>query len=98
MGEKQQNHRSPLVLWPDPNDDGQVMKEANMFDLNMKPHRIHEHTPNNQVRNYILGKGMLHKYGMFQIFAYIFTYLIFPYKLNLVTFVFKYLLFPFFLI
>lgn len=50
MGEKQQNHRVPLVLSPEPDADGHAIGEAKMIDLNMKPHRIHEHTSNNQVR------------------------------------------------
>jgi len=50
MGEKQQNHRMPLSLTPEPNADEHAMMGAKMIDLNMKPQRIHEPTSNNQVR------------------------------------------------
>ncbi|KAF7828936.1 B-box zinc finger protein 18-like [Senna tora] len=47
MGEKQQNHRMPT---PEHDADGHAKMENKMIDLNMKPHRIHEHGSNNQVR------------------------------------------------
>ncbi|XP_014509204.1 B-box zinc finger protein 18 isoform X1 [Vigna radiata var. radiata] len=50
MGEKQQNHRMPLSLTPEPNADEHAMMGTKMIDLNMKPQRIHEPTSNNQVR------------------------------------------------
>ncbi|OIV94829.1 hypothetical protein TanjilG_22026 [Lupinus angustifolius] len=50
MGEKQQNHRMPMIPSPEPGADGQAKMETEMFDLNMNPNRIHEHTSNNQVR------------------------------------------------
>ncbi|KAK7376055.1 hypothetical protein VNO78_34905 [Psophocarpus tetragonolobus] len=50
MGEKQQNHRMPLVPTPEPDADGHAMMGTKMIDLNMKPQRIHEATSNNQVR------------------------------------------------
>lgn len=50
MGEKQQNHRMPMVPTPGPDADGQTKMETKMIDLNMKPNRIHEQASNNQVR------------------------------------------------
>ncbi|RYQ79930.1 hypothetical protein Ahy_Scaffold1g106672 isoform A [Arachis hypogaea] len=49
MGEKQQNHRMPLLSTPDPDADGHAKMETKMIDLNMKPNRIHEQASNNQV-------------------------------------------------
>ncbi|KAJ1422571.1 B-box-type zinc finger [Sesbania bispinosa] len=48
MGEKQENHRMPLVLMPEPETDGHATRETKLIDLNMRPQRIHEQTPNNQ--------------------------------------------------
>ena len=50
MGEKQQNHRMALGPMPEPDADGHAKMETKMIDLNMKPHRMHEQTSNNQVR------------------------------------------------
>lgn len=52
MGEKQQNHRMSLALTPESDADGHAMMENKMFDLNMKPQRIHDQSSNNQVRVY----------------------------------------------
>lgn len=50
MGEKQQNHKMPMVPTPGPDADGHAKMESKMIDLNMKPNRIHEQVSNNQVR------------------------------------------------
>ncbi|MED6181356.1 B-box zinc finger protein 19 [Stylosanthes scabra] len=47
-GDKQQNHRMPLLSTPDPDSDGHANMETKMIDLNMKPNRLHEHASNNQ--------------------------------------------------
>ena len=49
MGEKQQNHRMPLVSTSEPDADGHAKMETKLIDLNMKPNRIHEQASNNQV-------------------------------------------------
>lgn len=47
MGEKQQNHFMPFVPTSESDADGQTKMENQMFDLNMKPNRIHEQASNN---------------------------------------------------
>ncbi|XP_048235611.1 B-box zinc finger protein 18 isoform X1 [Ricinus communis] len=50
LGENhQQNHRvSPLSL-PDSNCDGHGKMDNKLIDLNIKPHRVHDHAPSDQV-------------------------------------------------
>jgi hypothetical protein len=48
-GENRQNRQASPVLMSVTNSDGHDKVDKNMIDLNMKPHRIHEHASNNQV-------------------------------------------------
>lgn len=50
MGERQQNHRMPMVPASEADANGHAKMETKMIDLNMKPNRIHEQASNNQVR------------------------------------------------
>ncbi|KAJ6398365.1 hypothetical protein OIU77_019212 [Salix suchowensis] len=48
-GENRQNRQVSPVLKSITNSDGHDRVDKKMIDLNMKPHRIHEHASNNQV-------------------------------------------------
>ncbi|KAJ6413209.1 hypothetical protein OIU84_006080 [Salix udensis] len=48
-GENRQNRQVSPVLKSVTNSDGHDRVGKKMIDLNMKPHRIHEHASNNQV-------------------------------------------------
>ncbi|KAL9356952.1 hypothetical protein Peur_050205 [Populus x canadensis] len=48
-GENRQNRQASPILMSVTNSDGHDKVDKNMIDLNMKPHRIHEHASNNQV-------------------------------------------------
>ncbi|GAV75898.1 zf-B_box domain-containing protein [Cephalotus follicularis] len=48
-GENQQNHRVSPVQVPDGDADGHTKMDSKMIDLNMKPHRIHGQSSNNQL-------------------------------------------------
>lgn len=81
MGEKQQNHRMPLLPTLESDADGHAKMETEMFDLNMNPSRIHEQASNNQVRvhrkkfffwlvwKFYSGKSIFYINGMLQILA-----------------------------
>jgi hypothetical protein len=47
-GDNQQNHWASPVRLLDANSDGHAKMETEMFDLNMKPNRIHGQASNNQ--------------------------------------------------
>ena len=47
---QQQNHRVSPVRIPEANADGHAKRDTNMIDLNIKPHKLHEQSSNNQVR------------------------------------------------
>ncbi|KAG5245543.1 B-box zinc finger protein [Salix suchowensis] len=48
-GENRQNRQVSPVLKSITNSDGHDRVDKKMIDLNMKPHRIHEHASNNQM-------------------------------------------------
>ncbi|KAJ6997112.1 hypothetical protein NC653_013627 [Populus alba x Populus x berolinensis] len=48
-GENRQNRQVSPVLMSVTNSDGHDKVDKKMIDLNMKPHRIHEHASNSQV-------------------------------------------------
>ncbi|PON71564.1 B-box-type zinc finger [Parasponia andersonii] len=45
---QQQNHRVSPVRIPEANADGHTKRDSKMIDLNIKPHRLHEQSSNNQ--------------------------------------------------
>ena len=50
--EKQQNHRaspSPVRVSEPNNTDGHAKRDTKLIDLNIKPHKLHEQSSNNQV-------------------------------------------------
>ncbi|KAM7250308.1 hypothetical protein ACFE04_022191 [Oxalis oulophora] len=49
IGDNQQNHMASPGRLLDTNSDGHAKMETEMFDLNMKPNRIHGQASNNQV-------------------------------------------------
>ncbi|EXC35391.1 putative salt tolerance-like protein [Morus notabilis] len=49
--ENQQNHAvSPVWILEANNADGHSKRDTKLIDLNMKPHKLHEQSPNDQVR------------------------------------------------
>ncbi|KAL5557592.1 hypothetical protein UlMin_039828 [Ulmus minor] len=47
-GENQQNHRASPVSIADANADGHSKRDTKMIDLNIKPHKLHGQSSNNQ--------------------------------------------------
>ncbi|KAJ4845462.1 hypothetical protein Tsubulata_042723 [Turnera subulata] len=46
--QNQPPHQISTIPMSDANSDGHGRKDAKMIDLNIKPNRVHEQTPNNQ--------------------------------------------------